>query len=174
MPPTRKHPYKPHILVLSHSFPASLLCVLPENVPKQHGGARLSFFSKDFRRLVTFCPTGEIRELDLFFYFRYPPFVASPCSLVLLFVHILVLRREACNRHLGVAAAASSGFSPLLLHGRGWVRPTDGTLDAAGDGPALRVRLVKLLDGIPVPLNVAIARRGRGVDAALALLETGR
>lgn len=30
---------------------------------------------------------------------------------------------------------------------------------------------VELLDGVPVPLDVAVPRRRRGVDAALALLE---
>lgn len=59
-----------------------------------------------------------------------------------------------------------------LLHGgRGRVGGARGL--AAADGPALRVGLVELLDGVAVALHVAVAGRGRGVDAALALLEAG-
>lgn len=113
-------------------------------------------------------------------YFCYFPFVASPALFAsfpsrLLLVQILGSRkRRLPTTILGVAGAASTGFSPLLLHRRGGVSRTSDALDAASDRPALRVRLVELLDGIAILFHVTIARRGRGVDAALALLETGR
>lgn len=85
------------------------------------------------------------------------------------------------ERALGIPAGAGGGFPSLLLllvmvvlellHG-GRGRVGGGAL-AAADGPALRVRLVELLDGVAVALHVAVAGRGRGVDAALALLEAG-
>lgn len=76
----------------------------------------------------------------------------------------------AGGRQLGVRTTGAGGGGLPSLDGRCRVR---GALGAAADGPALRVRLVELLDGVAVPLHVAVTRRRRGVDAALTLLEAG-
>lgn len=73
------------------------------------------------------------------------------------------------------ATAATTADAPqrglLLLLLLAAVRVGGG---GAGDGPALAVGAVELLDGVAVALDVAVARRRRRVDAALALLEAAR
>ncbi len=73
---------------------------------------------------------------------------------------------------LGVPTAAGTRLSSLDGRCRVGAGGAVAALGAA-QGPALRVRLMELLDGVAVALHVAVAGRGRGVDAALALLEAG-
>lgn len=94
------------------------------------------------------------------------------------YIVIFVTTATTLRYHHRLHANLLAGLAALLFAGTGVV--LRGAADAASsagavaaDRPALRVGLVELLDRVAVALDVAVARRGSGVDAAFSLLEAG-